>query len=275
MKNEVKRETDEGRSLKKGLYSLPEVYDTAFSWNLEKECDFLQKRFEDYADVEVRRILEPACGTGRLSAALAERDYEVLGYDNSSEMVEYCRARFKDYPKKGPGSVRIFMGEMTKFVAPEPCEAAINPINSLNYLMKNEEILQHYRCMHRSLVEGGLYIVQIAYNGQGVIIDKNGWLMKRDDLAVRTFWEILDEDEDEGYSEQRCRMIIDRNGERRFFSEIHRLRFWTPESFQELAEKEGLFELKGIYRDNFVKLPPGRRPTWRVGNLYHILKRKG
>jgi SAM-dependent methyltransferase len=45
------------------------------------------------ADLVGRRVLDVGCGTGRLSAALAERGSRVWGVEPSREMAEHARAR--------------------------------------------------------------------------------------------------------------------------------------------------------------------------------------
>jgi SAM-dependent methyltransferase len=75
------------------LYRNPEIYDVAFGWDLEMELDFVESCLRTHAPAPVRAILEPACGTGRILAALAVRGYEVAGYDVSPEMVAYATAR--------------------------------------------------------------------------------------------------------------------------------------------------------------------------------------
>jgi 2-polyprenyl-3-methyl-5-hydroxy-6-metoxy-1,4-benzoquinol methylase len=45
-----------------------------------------------------RRALDIGCGTGDITAALASRGIQVVGYDISSGIIEQARARFRDQP---------------------------------------------------------------------------------------------------------------------------------------------------------------------------------
>lgn len=49
-----------------------------------------------FPDVEGKRVLDAACGTGTDAAWLAERGADVLGIDSSDEMVRTARERFGD-----------------------------------------------------------------------------------------------------------------------------------------------------------------------------------
>jgi hypothetical protein len=48
------------------LYDYPKYYDLLFGSDWKAEFDFLRACFEKYAGCRVRRVFEPACGTGRL-----------------------------------------------------------------------------------------------------------------------------------------------------------------------------------------------------------------
>ena len=79
--------------LTKPLYDLPEYYDVAFSWDLSSEIEFFGQLFAAHVPFEVKRILEPACGTGRFLVALPGRGYRVRGYDVNPRAVAYARRK--------------------------------------------------------------------------------------------------------------------------------------------------------------------------------------
>ena len=60
-----------------------------------RECDFLVGCFDRHAQRRVRRLFEPACGSGRLLVKLAQRGFKVLGWDLSGASVDYCNRRLK------------------------------------------------------------------------------------------------------------------------------------------------------------------------------------
>ena len=49
-------------------YDYPQYYDLAFRSETPMEADFLEGAGRKYCVFPVRRMLEPACGTGRLVA---------------------------------------------------------------------------------------------------------------------------------------------------------------------------------------------------------------
>ena len=48
-------------------YDHPRYYDLAFGAEWRAEMAFLTASFTKYATIDVRRVFEPACGTGRLA----------------------------------------------------------------------------------------------------------------------------------------------------------------------------------------------------------------
>jgi SAM-dependent methyltransferase len=52
-----------------------------------------RRRDAKYCPFDVRRLLEPACGTGRLITELAARGYQMIGFDLSQPALSYLGRR--------------------------------------------------------------------------------------------------------------------------------------------------------------------------------------
>ena len=74
-------------------YDYPAYFDLAFRDETAEEAKFLVAAFAKYVAFPVRRVLEPACGTGRLIAALAAKGFSPVGFDLSEPMLAYARKR--------------------------------------------------------------------------------------------------------------------------------------------------------------------------------------
>ena len=72
-------------------YDYPQYYDILFQDFTQHEADFIEAACRKYCPFAVRRLLEPACGTGRLITELATRGYELIGFDS------HHRARCREY----------------------------------------------------------------------------------------------------------------------------------------------------------------------------------
>ncbi len=141
--------------LKRSWYELPKYYDLAFRDETKLECDFFEAAFHRYADIPVRTVLEPACGSGRLIREMARRGYQMLGFDVSSEALRYCRERLR---RCGLHAI-VFKADMTRFALRKPVDAAFNTFDSFRHLLTEEAALDHLRKMVEALRPGGIYIL--------------------------------------------------------------------------------------------------------------------
>lgn len=250
------------------LYSSPEIYEVAFGWDLGRELDFYETTFRKHVPVPVRRLIEPCCGTGRMLEAFARRGYEAVGYDRSDEMAAFADARLR------PLGGAAFVGDMETFRADGAFQAAINPVNSIGYLLDDAPFASHLERMGAMLVSGGVYVVQISYGGEPAELARFGpWGNNGNGLSTTLTWSVEREDPDAKRSHQRCVVTARRGTWRRRIEEEHLLRYWTQEDFDRLVAASP-FQLVAIYWDRFEPFPLEWKRYGEHGNLYHVLQRR-
>jgi SAM-dependent methyltransferase len=98
------------------IYDFPVYYDLVFGSDTAAEMKFLGKCFDRYVDGKVRRVFEPACGTGRLIYRMGRPDVEgggleVGGIDLNEKAIDYCNRRLERLNIKG----RAMVGDMSDF----------------------------------------------------------------------------------------------------------------------------------------------------------------
>ena len=142
------------------LYRLPLYYDIAFSWDIEPEIEFFKTLFRDHVPFPVENILEPCCGAGRFLVAMPPHGYRMTGYDVSQEMLDYARGRVEEAGLSD--SVELVRAEMQTARFERKFDAALNSINSLGYLLEDDDIVSHFRLTGEALKPGGIYIVHIS-----------------------------------------------------------------------------------------------------------------
>lgn len=250
------------------LYDSPEIYDVAFGWNLDLELGFVEECFRRHAPDPVRRVLEPACGTGRILLGLAQRGYEVLGYDRSPEMVAFASAKLKHLES------HVMRGDMERFRPPGRFDAAINLVNSIGYLLEDGAVASHLTRVAEALRPGGVYLVQLSYGGEPPEQASFGpWPNARAGLRTELTWRVAREDPEARRSYQECRIVARRGEDVRVLEESHVLRYWTQEDFDRLVASSD-FELAAVYFDRFEEKGLEEERTGADGNLYHVLRRK-
>ena len=77
------------------LYDYPRYYDLVYGSDWKAEFDFLTRIFNQHVTGTTKRLLEPACGTGRLMFRLERAGLGVDGLDLSEKAVDYCNRRLR------------------------------------------------------------------------------------------------------------------------------------------------------------------------------------
>lgn len=163
------------------IYDYPKYYDLLFGSDWKAEFDFLEACFRKHAGRSVRRLFEPACGTGRLLAKFAKAGYDVSGNDLNPKAVEFCNARLV---RQGFSPTAV-VADMADFRLRRKVDAAFNTINSFRHLDSEQAAENHLRCVARALVKGGLYMLGLHLTPtRGPTCDRESWSARRGHLAV-------------------------------------------------------------------------------------------
>jgi SAM-dependent methyltransferase len=168
-------------TVRKTLYDYPQYYDLVFGVGAGLERDFLMSCFDLYAERRVRRIFEPACGSGRLLIKLAQRGFQVLGWDTSQVSVDYCNRRFRRHGLPPPA----VLSDIVNVSLPSKVDAAYNLVSTFQLLLTEHEAENHLRSMAANIAKGGLYILGLhLLPSRGPIIKREQYTATRGRLSV-------------------------------------------------------------------------------------------
>ncbi|MFT5292002.1 MAG: SAM-dependent methyltransferase [Planctomycetota bacterium] len=144
-------------------YASPHYYDIVFDDETELEVNFLEAIFARHATLEGRslqRVLEPACGSGRLMLEFARRGWKTTGFDLSEDMLAYARKRFKEEKLTTRGlKKRLFAARLEDFPVSETYELAHCLVSTFKYVQTEEGARSHLERVAKSLLPGGLYVL--------------------------------------------------------------------------------------------------------------------
>lgn len=226
------------------LYDYPAYYDLVFGSDWKAEFDFLLQIFDRFGGGRIKRVFEPACGTGRLLYRLAREGFDVSGLDLNSRAVDFCNKRLV---RQGfPASV--LCGDMSDFQLSTKVDAAFNPINSFRHLLSEEQAEGHLQCMAASLRRGGLYVLGLHLTPTaGETLTEESWSARRGHLAINTHLATMDLDRRK--RTERCRMRLDiyTPTQRRQIVDELVFRTYTREQLERLLDRVALFDVEEVF----------------------------
>lgn len=191
-------------------YETPLYYDMVFDLETGVECDFLEALYASHVTAGQRRVLEPACGSGRLVAALAARGYRVTGFDISEGGLAFARRRMREVGLRA----HLVRARMESFLAPDArsggrlapgsFDMAHCLVSSFRYLLDEEQARAHLQQVAEALAPGGIYVLGFhltEYDDAGVLRER----MVAERAGTRVVCNIQTEPADQRTRRQRLR----------------------------------------------------------------------
>ena len=226
-----------------------EVYDL-FMDNIpyEEWGQYVKELLKEYG-VDEGLVLELGCGTGTMTEILASAGYDMIGIDQSEEMLEEALEK-----KQESGHEILYLcQDMREFELYGTVRAIICICDSMNYILEEDEVLGILSsAAHNYLDYGGLFI-----------FDLNTEYKYREILGEQTIAENREEgsfiwenyyDEESMINEYDLTLFVkEPSGLYRKEEENHFQRAYSLDTIRELVEKSGL-NLLHIY-DAFTHEP--------------------
>jgi SAM-dependent methyltransferase len=156
-----------------GIYDEPELYELACAYrDIPAEVGALRAWFaahfagaDDGDRAVVASVLELAAGPAEHARELARRGLRATALDWSAAMCGYAAGQ----AKAAGVSLDVVEADMRDFRVAGPdggqvlFDAAITMLNSACHLFTLDDLVRHLSAVRAHLVEGGLYIVELAH----------------------------------------------------------------------------------------------------------------
>ena len=261
-----------------------QVYDTFMDDTpYEEWCDYLVELLEKHRrdgdftgdnDNDVIRsnlqqernsILDLGCGTGTLTELLAKRGYDMIGVDNSQEMLQIAM----DKRSRSGLDILYLLQDMRSFELYGTVGAVISVCDSINYLLEDEDVVKTFRLVNNYLFPEGVFIFDFntVYKYEIVIGDAT-IAENRDNCSF--IWENYYH-EAEQINEYDLTVFVQENEADdiyRRFRETHYQRGYCLEQMQDYLSKAGLVFIEAIDADT-------RREVTDVSERIYVVARKG
>ena len=229
--------------------SFAYVYDI-FMDNVEYEkwAEYLIGSLKEYG-IEDGIVLELGCGTGVMTELLAESGYDMIGVENSEEMLGEAMEK-----RAESGHEILYLEQdMREFELYGTVRAVVSVCDCMNYITEEDDLLTVFKLVNNYLDPDGIFI-----------FDMNTPYKYREMLGNTTIAENREEgsfiwenefDEETGINVYDLTLFLPReDGLYERDEEIHYQKAYDPEKVRELLEKAGLIPL-AVY-DAYTKDAP-------------------
>ncbi len=211
-----------------------EVYDV-FQDNVpyEEWCAYVTGLLKEYQVMD-GLVLDLGCGTGSLTELMARSGYDMIGIDNSGEMLQIAMN------KRNASGVDILylLQDMRGFELYGTVKAVISICDSMNYIMEYQELVEVFRLVNNYLDPKGVFI-----------FDLNTEYKYRELLADNTFAEDREEssfiwnnfyDEEDKVNEYDLTLFVKEGELYRKFEETHYQRAYGLDQIQQAISDGGM-----------------------------------
>lgn len=117
-------------------------------------CTYIIEVLKKYG-VNNGLVCELGCGTGEVTERLADAGYDMIGIDNSYEMLEVANEKKLD---TGHESILYLMQDMREFELFGTVNAIVCVCDSINYLTELSDITHVFRLANNYLESRGIFV---------------------------------------------------------------------------------------------------------------------
>lgn len=200
----------------------------------EEWAKHIEKVWEKYK-MTPKLIAELGCGTGTLTNYFAGKDIDVIGIDNSDQMLAIAKEK-----SAAQGlDVLYLLQDMQDFELYGTVDSIYSACDSMNYIIEDEELLQTFKWVNNYLEPGGLFIFDI--NSQykyEEILAQNTFAYNMEEASY--IWENYYEKEEQINEYLVTFFVKEEDKKYTKFEELHHERMYTLETIKGLLEQAGM-----------------------------------
>ncbi len=186
--------------------------------------------------IEDGLVLDLACGTGVMTELLAEAGYDMIGIDQSEEMLE----RALDRKEQSGHDILYLCQDMKEFELYGTVRAIVSVCDSMNYVLEEEAFLDILTAAAENYLDyGGLFLFDLNTEYKyRMLLGEQTIAENREEGSF--IWE-NSYDEEEKINEYELTLFIrEDSGYYRKYEEVHYQRAYPLDTVKELVARSGL-----------------------------------
>lgn len=136
-------------------HSIAEVYDRINGEAYAPYADYLEREIRERSRIPVEDVLDLGCGTGRITALMADKGFGLVGVDYSAEMLDHARKY-----NEGKNTL-LLLQDMREFELYGTVQAVYSSFDCLNYLRTAADLETVFALVHNYLEPGGVFLFDL------------------------------------------------------------------------------------------------------------------
>jgi len=193
-------------------------------------------------------VLDLGCGTGSLTELLADAGYDMIGVDNSEDMLQNAMNKRSESGK----DILYLMQDMREFELYGTVKAVLSICDCINYILEYKDLVEVFRLVNNYLDPGGVFIFDLntVYKYEKVMGDTT---IAEDREECSFIWDNY-YDEDTKINEYDLSLFIREEEDLyRKYTETHYQRAYTIDEIKKALKEAGLEFLEAY--DAFTREP--------------------
>ena len=225
------------------------VYDTFMDdVPYEEWSQYVRSLLTEYG-VKDGLVLDLGCGTGSMTELLSAAGYDMIGVDNSEEMLELaCEKR-----EKSGRDILYLCQDMREFELYGTVAAVVSICDCMNYILDLEDLVMVFRLVNNYLDPGGIFIFDMntEYKYREVMGD---CVIAEDREDAAFIWDNQYDEEERMNIYDLSIFVREEKDLYRKYQETHYQRAYSIEEVQSAVLKAGM-EWVAVY-DAFTRQEP-------------------
>jgi len=220
------------------------VYDELMDAPYEKWGKYISKILKKE---KAKLVLDLGCGTGTMAIILSRQGFDMIGVDNSEDMLAAAYEKSFDSNQ----NILFLKQDMQKLDLFGTVDAVISVCDCLNYILTPEELGVVFKRVRLFLNPGGVFIFDMNTEYKFKEVMSNNSFEGESKIGARYEW-------DNNYNHitkiNEYRVQFQNNNDEEPFTEIHNQRAYSINEVTNILTKAGFNEID-IF-DDYTKKPP-------------------
>ena len=180
-------------------------------------------------------VLELGCGTGTITELLAAKGYDMIGLDNSAEMLSVAM----DKKIASGQDILYILQDMRELELHRAVHAIISICDSMNYILEDEDLLKVFKRVNHYLESEGVFIFDLNtdYKYKEILAD-NIFAENREESSF--IWENFYDEKTQVNEYDLTLFMHIEDGLYQKNEETHYQRAYSLETIKKLLAKAGL-----------------------------------